>query len=815
MAEKDTFTILAEEIALVFQPLKFALESPEDFREFMRDLGWELDVIPNPVKSLTARVNELFDLLDNFQVDEEDITQLVAAIQSLVTDIKNLENMGTGELPGTVDATDFKKEFPSQIIQTLTVDHLIEQRGQIGMLLKSIGIIRMEEVEESGKRLAYLKKEISLEEIGSFFNDPAAIFSKAYKWGTAEFRDDYFFNNLYELLEDFGLNVRKELLHPKMQEYLADNTINPGEVNPLALKWFLWEDEIPPIVTKMGFALQALAQTVDEMPGYSVIPFANTSIEEEIELTDSMKLLLELGFDVSPGLAIMVRPSGIKIRTGILLDNPGLPPSALRISAGIQYQNSDGQPTIILGSPQGSRLEFQSASLKIGGGVISNGEHEIFVETDLKNGKLVITLGGADGFLQNILPASGIEGSFDLALAWSSRNGVSFKGGGGLEIELPTHIDIGLVQLNGLQVGINPSSEGIPINLSTSFTANFGPLVAAIEQMGITAKFEFAENDQGNLGPLDFVMDFKPPTGVGLSIDAGVIKGGGFLDLKPEKGEYFGFLELTFSEVVSLKAVGIINTKMPDGSDGFSMLVIITAEFGSGIQLGFGFTLLGVGGLLGLNRTMKLEALATGVRTGAVNGIMFPTNIIENAPRIISDLQDFFPVQQDRFLIGPMAKLAWGTPALITISLGIIIEIPGNIVILGILKIVLPTEEASLIKLQVNFIGAIEFDKERLWFFASMYDSRVLFYTLEGEMGLLVGWGAKANFVSSVGGFHPAFNPPALPFPGPERISLSILNESWGKIRVMGYFAVTSNTAQFGAKAELYFKFSEFKLKDL
>src|SRR5690606_38239983 len=241
---------------------------------------------------------------------------------------------------------------------------------------------------------------------------------------------------------------------------------------------------------------------------------------------------------------------------------------------------------------------------------------------------------------------------------------------------------------------------------------------------------------------VNYAMDFKPPNGVGLSVDVGVVKGGGYLFFDFDKGEYAGALELTFSEIVSLKAIGVINTKMPDGSPGFSLIIIITAEFGTGIQLGFGFTLLGVGGLLGLNRTMKLEALAEGVRTGAVEGIMFPTNVVENAPRIISDLRNFFPVEEGKFLIGPMAKLGWGTPTLISISLGIIIEIPGNIAILGILKIALPTEEAALIVLQVNFIGAIEFDKDRLWFFASMYDSRVLFITLEGEMGLLVGWGS-------------------------------------------------------------------------
>ena len=51
---------------------------------------------------------------------------------------------------------------------------------------------------------------------------------------------------------------------------------------------------------------------------------------------------------------------------------------------------------------------------------------------------------------------------------------------------------------------------------------------------------------------------------------------------------------------------------MPDGSDGFSLVIIVTAEFGSGLQLGFGFTLLGVGGLLGLNRTVNADALLAG-----------------------------------------------------------------------------------------------------------------------------------------------------------------------------------------------------------
>src|SRR3989442_1553051 len=245
-----------------------------------------------------------------------------------------------------------------------------------------------------------------------------------------------------------------------------------------------------------------------------------------------------------------------------------------------------------------------------------------------------------------------------------------------------------------------------------------------------------------------------------------------------------GFLTLT--------AIGLVTTRMPDGSKGFSLLIIITAEFGTGIQLGFGFTLIGVGGLLGLNRTVKLQPLVDGVRNGAINNIMFPKDVVANAPRIISDLRTIFPPFVGKFLIGPLAKLGWGSPTLITLSLGIVIEIPGNLAILGVLRCKLPDEKAPILTLQVAFMGAIEFDKKRLWLFAGIFDSRVLTFTLEGEMGVLFGWGDDANFVISVGGFHPRFKPPPLPFPTPKRLSLSILDQDCARIAVACYFAITT-----------------------
>src|SRR3954468_20000312 len=79
-------------------------------------------------------------------------------------------------------------------------------------------------------------------------------------------------------------------------------------------------------------------------------------------------------------------------------------------------------------------------------------------------------------------------------------------------------------------------------------------------------------------------------------------------------------------------------------------------------------------------------------------------------------------------------------------------------------------------------------------------------------MGVLVAYGDQPEFVISVGGFHPDFRPPPLPFPVPRRVSLNLLNTASARIAASGYFAVTSNTVQFGAEAELFFGFSDFSL---
>ena len=70
-------------------------------------------------------------------------------------------------------------------------------------------------------------------------------------------------------------------------------------------------------------------------------------------------------------------------------------------------------------------------------------------------------------------------------------------------------------------------------------------------------------------------------------------------------------------------------------------------------------------------------------------------------------------------------------------------------------------------------------------------------------MGLLVAWGDDANFVVSRRRLPPAVQAAAAAVPQRRGASGHILNTAVARIRVEGYFAVTTNTVQFGARVEV------------
>ena len=659
-------------------------------------------------------------------------------------------------------------------IDFLAITLLEQELPRLAYLLELLGLIDIRVVEATGNpgEPRYVKKELRLDRIETLFTDPQLHFEKAHGWGLSSFDPERLFNGALAF-------------------YAEESAVESGKVGGDAfIETGPWRFSRDSSVSPPGLRLDYSAKVEHQ-------------ITERLEFSEDWGTDFNFVFGLEGGAIFRLKPPfdiSLEPKTG----------SAHGKAVFKVNRNPSARGFTIVGGNSFVRLTADDvgigAELEIGASTTGQVSIDPGVFAELKGLTLSLGSEGADNFLAQLLAEAEVEGVFDIGIGWRLSEGLVVKAAGGLEIAIPMHQTLGFVTFETLYIILKINEDGtLALETSAAILGQLGPLSASVERMGVELKLGFSEEADSDLGSVSIDLGFKPPNGVGLALDAGIVKGGGYLFLDYEKGEYAGALELVFSGFLAVKAIGLINTKMPDGSDGFSLLIIVTAEFGTPIQLGLGFTLIGLGGLLGLNRTMMLEELAEGVRTGSVENIMFPTNVIANAPQIISDMRRFFPPKVDRFLVGPMAKLGWGTPTLVSVSIGFIIEIPpGNIAILGVLKCALPDEQTALLLLQVKFIGALEVDKQRLWFFASLFGSRVLFITLDGEMGLLIAWGSESNFVLSIGGFHPRFEPPPMPFPSPNRIALSILNESWARIRVEGYFAVTSNTVQFGAAVEIY-----------
>ena len=777
-ASDDTLGRVAIELAQIFEPLRSEL-TPANAVGFFAEIGFtvtpaQATALATRLDAIVTKTGELIDILPDLitAIDNEDwstvaskgleatakVAEIISALDALSTAAQGLALPDAGEIA-------------DRIFNLLVARYLDAIRG-LNDALEFLGFLDRQDFNVGSTDPANLPYTLSTYDfgaIGEWLSDPAAKATALYGWGPG-FDGHLLFPKLERLLAFAGVPV------------FYDDTGTPRKLDIVLI-------EITP--TTSGTAGLVIALKSDFSSGPIAIPLGQDATLE-----------VNAEFDVPTGMQLVIGTDGTATFT---------PPSVTSVSGAVStkliLKRDPPEPFILFGQAGGSRIAFDDFTLaaithvQMSGGSASG---DLDVSGTLNGGKVVVDATKGDGFLSKILPGTHIEADFSVIAGISTTRGFYFSGSSTLEVRLPVHIELGPISIEALTLAAGLQNGKIPASVGADIRALLGPIAGVVQNMGVTATISFPPNNSGNLGPAQLDIGFKPPTGVGLRVAAGPIVGGGFLSFDDAKGEYIGALELSFQGVFDLKAIGIINTKMPDGSRGFALLLLVTAEF-TPIQLGYGFTLIGVGGLLGLNRSLDTEALRLGVRTGGVNSVLFPPDVIGNIVQIVSDLKAFFPIVQGHFVVAPMGKLGWGTPTIISLELGIILDIPApQLTIIGVLACILPEEDAPVLKLQVNFAGGIDFAAGLIWFDASLFDSSLLIFTLSGDMALRIGWGAQKIFVISVGGFHPAFKEVPSDLTGMKRITIALLSGDNPRLTAQTYFAITSNTVQSGARVELY-----------
>ncbi len=792
----STLRLLAREIALAFAPLRRAFGSLAEFRPFMLRLGWVVESLPPSYQALSTRIDAMIAAVDTLGEDPDagEIIDTLQVLRDLLASIR-----GLSDAPAGVDGSAFLVDVTRALTDLLLIDYLAERVPSLYRLLRITGVIREEEHEAGGGRPTFVRSRLHWDELPRILRDPSLVPERVYGWGTPELDFTAIADDLLELFASLGLapriarsaRTRRDGYQPDQED--VDRAINLMLVVPL------FETVVAGAAVEVGFAIIELPSEGGRPPGIIIEPFVPSEVGASFALGDDLTLAVRAGSEIAATFGLLVRPDGLDVRYPF---QPGRPfPSA---GFGMTLAYTPAAPTLLLGRPSATRLQARGATSGLAIDSLG-GRLEALASLETVGLELVIAGGEPDSFIADVLSGREAVVPIPLGILWSSDSGLGFRGSKTLSVTLASNLSLGPVRVDALTVmvgGEQPEGEAprAALEIGANISGAFGPVAFTIEAVGLRANVAF---EDGNLGLFDVGLDFQPPRGLGLLIDAGPVSGGGYLGHDPALGRYAGALELQVFDI-GLKALGLLDTRLPGGVPAYSFVAMIAAELPP-LPLGFGFTLNGVGGLLGVHRSADVEQLRRLLREGRLDDLLFAESPVADGPRIAADLAAAFPPAVDRYVFGPMAKIGWGPGSLLEAKVGLVLELPDpvRLILLGTIDAAFPRREAALIDLHLDVLGELDVGRKRLAVDGRLRDSKVASFSIEGEMALRVGWGQEGSFALSIGGFHPDFRPPA-GFPKLQRITVPVGLDDNPRVTLQGYLALTSNTFQVGASADVY-----------
>jgi hypothetical protein len=795
--DRHTVELIARHFIAAARPLTEAAASPGLFRRMMARLGFSATGIAPAYATLATTVANAISAVEALPPSPS-FEEVWALLDKAKGVYQAIDALGASPPPPGADAAAYAAEIGERLFELLLTDYLSAEHTAAFNILSMLKVVSLETVAATPTRPGFVRTRFDWAALPQAIASPKDLPERVFGWGTPAFDVHGALDQIAGLFLGLDFPVRMRRATEALVLAYAGTPGDFADVPPPSLELPFFHGRAGDQDFEAAFVFRPLPPQGGALPGIVIEPRLPAALPLDVQLHPKARMRVRAGSNAGALFGITVRPGEIALRYPLA---PGTPPPSAGIGVGFDFTPS--APVTVLGDPKASRVEFGGASIDFGGDFTGT-RLSLTLGAELTGLAVVLDTRESDGFLQKVIGARETRVGLPLGLIWSENDGIRFKGSASFEVAVHPHLSLGPISVDTIEVrlaaSVGAGDPKLKLEVGAAIRGELPPLKFFVRGLGMRAE---AVVRRGNAGPFDIALGIKPPEGIGLEIDGGGFTGGGFLDLDPVKGEYSGGLELSFQGALSLRALGVLSTKLPDGGEGFSLLIIIVSEFPP-IQLSWGFTLLGVGGLLGLNRTMLLDVLQTGVRDGTLQSILFPRDVVANATRVIGDLKRVFPPAQGRFLIGPMARLGWGTPTMVSLELGLLLEIPRPaFAIVGVLRVGMPTEDAAILYLQVSFVGSVDFERGQLQFDASLYGSRVLIFPLTGDMAVRLYWKDKPNFLLSVGGFHPAFTPPPMNIGTMKRLGIVIFQGN-PTLRAEAYFAVTSNTLQFGARVELY-----------
>lgn len=784
-----TIEVLAQQLGLALQPLEEQLK-PERFLELLAELGLRM---PNQAlqPGVSAALNAGSSAAGALRIALAQLTSAIAndnepgigvSGASVLVEIDKLLNAlnpigaaleaAAAGLPGmnAAEVAMFAQELPKNLLGHVVIGRLERSLPSLIGLLNLLGIIEYVPslgVPRDPTHPPFVSKRLQLQNLGKALSAPKDLIQAQLKWGAPDFDGSLLLPRLADALSLAGMHARFENIEtPFIDAGMFTLTLDPATAPP-ALAFRLLYD----------------------------VP---SNLDITLPLTKLWSLRLQSRGSFAAGLEATAKPpANISIKPA-----PGPKPEGLFVT----FSAKPATQILILGQTGGTRLQVASIVFRAGfdvnaGAGVLTAEPNIRVE--FAGGKAVIDVEKVSGMLAGLLGVDKFESNFSIDFDFSLERGLRFGASPHLQKQIAADISLGPLLVNALTLDVGIEGGALPVAVLADLEATLGPLTLSLTGLGFVVNVSFPPDSHGNLGPLNLGFDFKLPTGIGISLDAGPATGGGFLLLDPVGHRYGGVLHLKLS-FVSVTAFGVFELG-PGGEPSF--VAVLGIRFNPGIQLSFGFALQGVGGLVGINRQANADLLRERLASGASGNVLFCDDPLRKASSLLSDLAMFFPASPTGFLVGPTLQITWLAP-LVRLDVGIVLQFPGpsKILLLGSLRAMIGTDESlALLYVRMDFMGAIDMGAQLISFDAQLVNSHALgILHLTGGAALRIGYGSSPYVVLTIGGFHPRFDPAPLRLPVIPRLGASLDASFLVQLylRVELYLAFTSNTLQAGAHVQ-------------
>jgi hypothetical protein len=798
--KKNLSSKILSEVKEIFDPLLLSTTSIEKFIEFTDSIGWNVNQIcGDSTEEILISLGKIPQTLNRLKIEKieswEDALDLISKGKLIFEFLNDLEEI-------TVPNPSIFKDFLEDLVNKLVIVHLSKKYPKVFAILQFIGVIYYSQSDQLIDGQSINKNsgipKINITKVLDFINDPITFLKNSYC--------------------PFGLHDRSEtntvsiLLFEQLSKLLVESDIyhtitksRTSLFDSLAQDsngYIQFNLKVPLVNEDSSVAEVKLSSQLESVPEGG--PLLGISIEGNLNVTEQFGEWLFYMTSTLESPILKISPDSIEIDSGQVEDNFELNMSLIPIE----------DVELVFGSNEQSRFEIKNSSVHCQFYAINN-TYYWKAALDL-NTFLLLSGANGDSLFNKIVGADGLKVDLDLQLGYDSRTGFFF--GSHLNAGFKRTFEINktffdFFTIERIRAGFVLDDELMGLSTTGDVKIKFGKAITfRIDDIGLKTGITFGEGIK-NLGIGDFDFSFKKPNGIGVSLDFGNGMGGsGYLYLGDHM--YYGFLSLKLKKF-NLDLIGILNTQMPDGSDGYSFLALVAMDLPKAIPLVWGFYLQKVGGIVGLHRDMNPDALREGMKTGALDQVLFPENIAENINSIITNLNAFFPIKKDRHSFAIMADLTYGDSEMIHVELGVMVSVPSPVIIAigGTVKVKLPVETGDKLRLNCAFLGILDFGRSLMSFDARLYDSVIAgSIYIEGDMAARFGWGSNKMFMLSVGGFHPQFVPdPTWGVGTLKRLAVRFSDTAKLKIFAEGYFAVTSNTFQTGARAEV--RYNSGKLK--